>query len=124
MAILLLVALAGLSLALSSGCSSGAGCSSSPPSPGALYFYVDNCPICRKMKPILDGIEEKYGGDFTVVRINNATAEGREIARERGILGQPTLLFFDKTGQEVRKLMGFQSSQTLEKEIDRILGRQ
>ena len=76
------------------------------------------------MKPIVDGIEEKYGGDFKVVRINNATAEGKEVARESGILGQPTLLFFDKTGRETRRLMGFQNSQILEKEIDRILGRQ
>ncbi len=75
------------------------------------------------MGPIVDGLEEKYGGDLKVVRINNATAEGKEIAREHGILGQPTLLFFDKTGRETRRLMGFQSSQTLEKEIDRILGR-
>ncbi len=124
MAILLMVALTGLSCALFSGCSSGAGCSSSPPSPGALYFYVDTCPICKKMKPILDGIEEEYGGDFKVVRINNATAEGKKIAREHGILGQPTLLFFDKTGRETRRLMGFQSSQILEKEIDRLVGRQ
>jgi len=76
------------------------------------------------MGPIVDGIEEKYGGDFKVVRINNATAEGKEVARESGILGQPTLLFFDKTGRETRRLMGFQNSQILEKEIDRILGRQ
>ena len=76
------------------------------------------------MKPIVDGLEEKYGGDFKVVRINNATAEGKEVARESGILGQPTLLFFDKTGRETRRLMGFQNSQILEKEIDRILGRQ
>jgi len=76
------------------------------------------------MRPIVDGIEEKYGGDFKVVRINNATAEGKEVARESGILGQPTLLFFDKTGRETRRLMGFQNSQILEKEIDRILGRQ
>jgi len=40
MAILFLVALTGLSVALSSGCGSG-GVGSSPPSPGALYFYVD-----------------------------------------------------------------------------------
>ena len=72
----------------------------------------------------MDGIEEKYGGDFKVVRINNATAEGKEVARESGILGQPTLLFFDKTGRETRRLMGFQNSKILEKEIDRILGRQ
>ena len=75
------------------------------------------------MKPIVDGIEEKYGGDFAVVRINNATEEGKEIAREHGILGQPTLLFFDKTGRETRRLMGFQNSDALEKEIDRIIGR-
>lgn len=91
--------------------------------PGMLFFYVDWCHVCQSVKPIVSGLEDKYGNDFKIIRLNVETKEGRDAARKHGILGQPTILLFDRSGKEVRRLMGFQTSQTLEREIDRILGK-
>jgi thioredoxin-related protein len=74
------------------------------------------------MTPIVNGLEETYGEDFKIVRIDIDTAEGKELAREHYFIGQPTFIFFDDAGEEVRRLMGAQTSETLQREIERILG--
>jgi thioredoxin-like negative regulator of GroEL len=73
------------------------------------------------MEPIVDGLEEKYGRDFRIVRVDIDTARGKKLAREHGFIGQPTFIFFGSGGEEVRRLMGPQDPQVLEREIDRVL---
>jgi len=75
------------------------------------------------MTPIVDGLEETYGQDFKIVRIDIDTARGKELAREHYFIGQPTFLFFDDSGEEVRRLMGPQAAETMQQEIERILGK-
>ena len=75
------------------------------------------------MAPIVNGLEESYGKDFKIVRVDIDTAHGKQLARDHSFMGQPTYLFFDDSGEEVRRLMGAQSSETLQREIDRILGK-
>jgi thioredoxin-related protein len=74
------------------------------------------------MTPIVDGLEETYGKDFEIVRIDIDTTRGKELAREHHFIGQPTFIFFDDSGEEVRRLMGPQEAETMQREIDRILG--
>lgn len=71
----------------------------------------------------MSGIEDKYGEDFKIVHINIGTNRGKERAGEYNVLGTPTMLMFDDSGREVRRLMGYQPPEDLEKAIDRILGR-
>jgi thioredoxin-like negative regulator of GroEL len=66
------------------------------------------------MTPIVDGLEQEYGGQIVVQRINAEQGDGPAIMREYRILGHPTLLIFDSQGQEVQRLMGPQSAQGLE----------
>ena len=75
------------------------------------------------MKPVVSGIEEKYGNDFKIVHINVGTGKGKDKASEYNVLGTPTMVMFDDSGREMRRLMGYQSAEDLEKAIDRILGR-
>ena len=75
------------------------------------------------MTPIVNGLEETYGQDFKIVRVDIDTAQGKDLAREHYFIGQPTFIFFDATGEEVRRLMGPQAAETMQREIDRILGR-
>ena len=75
------------------------------------------------MRPVVSGIEEKYGSDFKIVHINIVTTKGKEKASEYNVLGTPTMVMFDDAGREMRRLMGYQSPEDLEKAIDRILGR-
>jgi thioredoxin-like negative regulator of GroEL len=73
------------------------------------------------MEPIVDGLEEKYAGDFKIVRIDVDTSQGKQLAREHGCIGQPAYVFFDRSGEQVRRLMGAQTAETFEQEIERIL---
>jgi len=75
------------------------------------------------MTPIVNGLEETYGKDFKIVRVDIDTDQGKQLARKHYFIGQPTFIFFDDSGEEVRRLMGAQSSETLQREIERILGK-
>ena len=73
------------------------------------------------MEPIVDGLEEKYGSDFPIVRVDIDTARGKQLAREHAFIGQPTFILFNESAEETRRLMGAQSREGLEREIERIL---
>jgi thiol:disulfide interchange protein len=73
------------------------------------------------MKPIVDGLEEKYGEDYPIVRVDIDTKQGKQVARDHGFIGQPTFIFIDESGEEVRRLMGPQTPETFEQEIERLL---
>ena len=73
------------------------------------------------MKPVVSGIEDKYGQDFKIVHINVAT--NKDKVGEYNVFGTPTMIMSDESGRQVRRLMGYQSPEDLEKAIDRVLGR-
>ena len=75
------------------------------------------------MKPVVSGIEDKYGEEFKIVHISVDTSQGKEKANEYNVLGTPTMLMYDDSGREVRRMMGYQSSEDLEKAIDGVLSR-
>jgi thiol-disulfide isomerase/thioredoxin len=89
--------------------------------PHMLYFYAEWWPICQQMAPIVDGLEETYGEDFPIVRVDIDTREGKELAREQGFIGQPTFILFDRSLREVRRLMGPVAVETFQEEIERLL---
>ena len=73
------------------------------------------------MAPIVDGLEAKYRGDLQIMRVNTDRTNGKKLARELGLVGQPTFVFFNASGQEMRRLMGAQTEETLERELFRLL---
>jgi thioredoxin-related protein len=73
------------------------------------------------MTPIVDGLEETYGKDFQIVRVDIDTSEGKKLARAQGFIGQPEFIFFDASGEEVRRLMGPVAVETFQREIERLL---
>ena len=75
------------------------------------------------MEPIVDGLEDEYGDEFDFVWVDIDTARGRELAREHGFIGQPTFIFFNEEGEEVRRFQGERSRETLEQAIQQALGR-
>jgi len=73
------------------------------------------------MEPIVDGLEEEYGRDVRIVRVDIDTARGKRLAKEYGFIGQPTFIFFDGSEEEVRRLMGPQDPEVLAREIEKLL---
>jgi thioredoxin 1 len=73
--------------------------------PTVAEFGAATCIPCRRMKPVLEELVAEHGDklnlSFTDVRIHT------DLAREHKILGIPTQVFFDGTGQEVSRHVGF-----------------
>ena len=76
------------------------------------------------MAPIVDGLEQEYGGQIAVQRINADKGDGPAIMRKYKILGHPTLLIFDGQGQEVQRLVGPQPVHDLEILLQEVLNAQ
>lgn len=75
------------------------------------------------MTPIVDGLEETYGQDFSILRVDIDTTRGKKLAREHGFIGQPTFMFFSATGERVRNLMGPQTAETLKQAVEGAMAR-
>jgi len=73
------------------------------------------------MAPIVDGIEEQYGEQIVVKRVNAEVGDGPEIVKAYRIPGHPTTLIFDKEGSEVQRLFGPQSTEVVEEAVRRVL---
>jgi hypothetical protein len=73
------------------------------------------------MTPIVDELEQTVSEEFTIVRVDIDTKNGKKLAREQGFIGQPTFLFVDRSGEIVRRLMGPQKLETFQQEVERLL---
>ena len=68
-----------------------------------------------------DGIEEEYGEQITLKRINADEGDGPDIVRAYRIPGHPTTLIFDSEGNEVQRLFGPQSAEVIEEALQTVL---
>jgi thioredoxin 1 len=72
---------------------------------------ANTCIPCKMMAPILSKLEKDYQGKAAIVFID--VWKDRDQADRFGIQAIPTQIFYDKTGKEVFRHLGFMS----EKEI-------
>lgn len=73
------------------------------------------------MAPIVDGLEQEYGGQIAVQRINANEGDGPAIMRAYKILGHPVLLIFNSQQQEVQRLVGPKPVQEVELLLQKVL---
>ncbi len=73
------------------------------------------------MAPIVDGLEQQYAEQLVVKRINANTGDGPTVMRHYKLLGHPTVLIFDEQGQEVERVVGPQSRDTIENALQQSL---
>lgn len=76
-----------------------------------------NCIPCKKMQPIMDSIEQKYGDQVEVIFYDVWQADQKKYSKEYGISLIPTQVFLDENGKEFHRHQGFYP----EAEIDEIL---
>ena len=62
-----------------------------------MLFFTPMCPKCPKIKEYMDtkGLEKEW--------VDAATKEGLEKAREFGVSGVPTAIFFDENKEEASR---------------------
>lgn len=73
--------------------------------PTLAEFGRGICVPCKAMKPILEELANEYSGKLNVVIVE--IDDHMEQAREYGIMAIPTQIFFDSSGREITRHMGF-----------------
>ena len=69
----------------------------------------------------MDRLEETYGDELTIVRVDIDRPAGEKLAREYGLVGQPSYIFFDSADEEVRRMAGPRPFDVMAQEIERLL---
>jgi thiol-disulfide isomerase/thioredoxin len=72
--------------------------------PVVLDFFSTECPPCEALAPKFEAVAEQFAGRarfYKMFRQGN-----RELAQQLGVTGSPTLVFFDRTGQEQGTRLG------------------
>ena len=72
--------------------------------PVVLDFFSTECPPCEALAPKFEAVAEQYAGR---VRFLKVFRQGnRELAQRLGVTGSPTLIFYDRAGQERGERLG------------------
>ena len=83
--------------------------------PVVVDFYSDSCVACKKLAPVLGGLEDDYEGKLEVVKVN--TNYDMELAEEYNVTANPTVLLINN-GKEIGRRVGAASPKELYAWID------
>jgi thiol-disulfide isomerase/thioredoxin len=72
--------------------------------PVVLDFYSTECPPCEALAPKYEAVAEQFAGKVRFLKIFRQG--NRELAQRLGVTGSPTLIFFDRAGQERGERLG------------------
>jgi thioredoxin-like negative regulator of GroEL len=73
--------------------------------------------------PIVDGIKREYRGRLSVVYVSLDRADGKELAKEYGVVGTPTILLLDSEGNQVNVLRGAFPAPLIEQAVEDLLAQ-
>ena len=83
--------------------------------PVVVDFYSDACVACKKLAPVLGGLEDDYEGKLEVVKVN--TNFDLELAEKYNVTANPTILLINN-GEEIDRRVGAASPKELYAWID------
>jgi len=83
--------------------------------PVVVDVWAPGCGPCQQLESVIMDLASDYQGRVKVAELNAAEA-GRTAARY-GVLGTPTVLFFNR-GREVERVAGFVGSRYLREIVD------
>ncbi|MCF8091339.1 MAG: thioredoxin [Desulfotignum sp.] len=81
-------------------------------------FSAPWCGPCRQMAPVISKLKEKYKDKAAIVEIDIDSQPA--VATHYMVQSIPTLILFDQ-GREIKRFVGVQSLETLEKNLDAVL---
>jgi len=77
------------------------------------------CVPCKLMAPILAELEKEYQGRAAVIFIDVREQKGK--TKEFNVSTIPTQIFYDKSGQEVWRHVGFLDKESIKEKLDALL---
>lgn len=88
-----------------------------------LEFTARECPVCRRMRPIVERVEAACTTlEARIVRVDVATPEGRALADHHHVRGTPTFVLIDGNGVERERLLGETSANEVAAAVERAFG--
>ena len=79
--------------------------------PTLAEFGRGTCIPCKEMKPILEELAMEYRDKLNVVIVE--VDEHRDLTNQYGIMAIPTQIFFDSSGKEITRHIGFWSKEEI-----------
>ena len=80
-------------------------------------FWATWCGPCQVMLPIIEDLSKEIGAKAKIGKVN--VDDSPKTAERFGIMSIPTLIFF-KNGQEISRLSGVQSKDSLKEELEKL----
>ncbi|HEY7090110.1 MAG TPA: thioredoxin family protein [Tepidisphaeraceae bacterium] len=86
--------------------------------PALVLFTADWCPSCRQLESqvLTDANVQQYLRDNltpVIVDLTDRSGPNVDLARERGITAIPTLILYDRAGQELSRCNGMPADELL-----------
>ncbi|GAB6908189.1 Thioredoxin [Desulfosarcina cetonica] len=91
------------------------------PAPGMVTMVdlgAHKCIPCKMMAPIIEDLQKTYSGRASVIFID--VWEYREQAQRFGVRGIPTQIFYDASGKEVGRHVGFLDKQSIVETFEKL----
>jgi len=86
--------------------------------PVLVDFWSTWCGPCKMIAPVLEEIAGEKNGQLKIAKLD--VDANPESAQKFGVMSIPTLLLF-KNGQEVSRIVGYQSKSKLVEKLDRAI---
>ena len=87
--------------------------------PVIIDFWATWCGPCQMGGPMINELADEYAGRIIVGKID--VDANSEIPSQFGVRNIPTILFFNKNGEVVKKLVGVQTKAVLREEAEKLL---
>lgn len=87
--------------------------------PVIIDFWATWCGPCQMVGPMINELADEYAGRIIVGKID--VDANSEIPSQNGVRNIPTILFFNKNGEVVKKLVGVQTKAVLREEAEKLL---
>ena len=92
---------------------------SSSETPVVIDFFAEWCGPCKMLSPVLESLVPEYDGKVQIIKVD--IDQSPELSQEYGVTSVPTIAFV-KGGQEVDRVVGFQSKDALKAKMDQMAG--
>ena len=74
-------------------------------------FWATWCPPCKELKPTIEALAKEYEGKIEIRSIDSD--QNKELAQKFNVQAIPTLVFLDAKGNELSRIVGLVSRDTI-----------